>query len=193
MVLNFLEPKAAAAFIRTAFADQPDRLRHILTVAERVRQSAGEIAARHPAEAIDETLAYCAALVHDIGYLPHAGETDFHPLDGYRFLCARGAEPLARRIVRHSCAPEEAALRGLQLPEGIEDLAADLVTCWDMRVKQGGEVVSYEARLEDILRRYGAESIVGRANWLARPRIQRIMDRIDRLVQGPPGGCAAGG
>lgn len=172
------------AFVRTAFADQPERLRHILGVAERVRQSAREINARRQYGAVDETVAYCAALVHDIGYLPLARDTGFHPLDGYRFLCAHGAAELARRIVAHSSSPEEARLRGLSLPEGTEDLAAHLLTYWDVRVKQGGEVVTYEERRRDILDRYGEESVVGRANGLARPRILRIIERIDGLLKG---------
>jgi len=193
MPVNFLDPQAAEAFVRAAFADQPNRLRHILVVAEHVRQSAREIRARHPTAPVDEAVAYCTALVHDIGYLPQARETDFHPLDGYRFLCAHGAESLARRIVGHSCSPEEAALRGLSLPEGLEDLAAQLITCWDMRVKQGGEVVTYEERLGDILHRYGEESVVGRANCLARPRIQRIIDSLEGLWKDSPRGLEKGG
>jgi hypothetical protein len=50
-----------------------------------------------------------------------------------------------------------------------------------MRVKPGGEIVDYEERLRDILDRYGEEDIVGRANRLAQPRIQRIIAAIDSL------------
>lgn len=179
--MNFLDPQTTEAFVREAFADQPERLRHILTVAACVRQSVGEILERHPQSELDEATAVCAALVHDIGYLPLARGTGFHPLDGYRFLCAHGAEALARRIVGHSCSVEEGRLRGLSLPEGTEDLTAQLITYWDMRVKPGGEIVDYEERLRDILDRYGEEDIVGRANRLAQPRIQRIIAAIDSL------------
>lgn len=181
---NLLDPRGAEAFVRAAFADQPERLRHILVVADRVRQSAGEISARRPADAVDADLAYCAALVHDIGYLPMVRDTGFHPLDGYRFLCAHGAAELARRIVGHSSSPEEARLRGLPLPDAAEDLAAKLITYWDMRVKQGGEVVSYTERLEDIFRRHGRESIVGQGHQLADLRIRQWMGEIERLLGG---------
>ena len=184
MSVNFLDPKEAERFIRDAFAGQPERLRHILVIAERARQSAREIAARHPHPPVQEETVYCAALVHDIGYLDAANRTGFHPLDGYHFLCAQGAEALARRIVGHSSSPEQARLLDLPLPDYDEDLAAQLVTYWDMQVKQGGEVVGYEARYRDILRRYGEASVVGRANRLARPRIRRILAAVERLLTG---------
>jgi hypothetical protein len=184
MPVDFLDPISAERFIRDAFAAQPERLRHILVVAERARQSARDIAARHPHLSLREETVYCVALVHDIGYLDAAKRTGFHPLDGYHFLCAQGAEPLARRIVGHSCSPEEARLLGLALPESDEDLSAQLVTYWDMQVKQGGEVVGYEARFRDILSRYGEASVVGRANNLARPRIRLILAAVERLLAG---------
>ena len=182
MFVNFLDPEEAERFIREAFAGQPERLRHILVIAERARQSAREIGARHPRPPVQEETVYCAALVHDIGYLAVANRTGFHPLDGYDFLCAHGAEALARRIVGHSSSPEEARLLGLPLPDYDEDLVAQLVTYWDMQVKQGGEVVGYEARYRDILRRYGEASLVGRAHRLARPRIRRILAAVERLL-----------
>ncbi len=98
---------------------------------------------------------------------------------------------MARRIVGHSSSPEEARLRGLVLPEGVEDLAAKLVTYWDMRVKQGGEVVTYEERLEDIFRRHGRESVVGQGHQLADARIRRLMAEIETLL-GRAGGDASG-
>ena len=107
---------------------------------------------------------------------------------GYRIcsmtLCPVQFQPLARRIVGHSSSPEQARLLDLPLPDYDEDLAAQLVTYWDMQVKQGGEVVGYEARYRDILRRYGEASVVGRANRLARPRIRRILAAVERLLTG---------
>jgi HD superfamily phosphodiesterase len=179
---NFLNPADAERFVREAFADQPARLSHILVITERAERSAREIAVRHPGLRLDAPTVRCAALVHDIGYLDRAKRTGFHPVDGYRFLYEHGAEALARRIVGHSSSPEEAGLLGLLLPEPLDDLAARLVTYWDMQVKQGGEIVGYEERYRDILGRYGEDSVVGQAHRLARPRIRGILTHVDRLL-----------
>ncbi len=192
MPQNFLDPADAERFVREAFADQAARLSHILVIAEQAERSAREIAARHPALRVDARVAHCAALVHDIGYLDWAKQTGFHPLDGYHFLCAHGAEALARRIVGHSSSPEEAGLLGIRLPEPLDDLAARLVTYWDMQVKQGGEIVGYGERLRDILRRYGEASIVGQAHRLAAPRIRGILAEVDRLLTSAEGSTDAG-
>jgi hypothetical protein len=191
MPIDFLGPADSEAFVRAAFADQPARLRHILVIAERARQSARAIADRHPGLRVDERLVYCAALVHDIGYLELAKRTGFHPLDGYHYLCAHGAEALGQRIVGHSSSPEEARLLGLPLPASLEDVAAQLVTYWDMQVKQGGEIVGYEERHRDILRRYGEGSVVGRAQRLARPRICGILAEVERLLTSAGGSADA--
>lgn len=182
MCPNFLNPADAERFVREAFADQAARLSHMLVIAERAERSAREIASRHPSLRVDAPTVRCAALVHDIGYLARAQRTGFHPVDGYHFLCDHGAEALARRIVGHSSSPEEAGLLGIRLPESLDDLAARLVTFWDMQVKQGGEIVGYKERYRDILGRYGEDSVVGRAHRLARPRILGILAHVDRLL-----------
>ncbi|HQH28478.1 MAG TPA: HD domain-containing protein [Oligoflexia bacterium] len=170
------------SFVREAFALMPDRLRHIQVIAERVRQSARDINELNPGQNIDEVLAYVAALLHDIGYSTRAAQTGFHPLDGYNFLCAHEARDIAELIVGHSCSPEEAELLGLVLPPPGDHLISSLITYWDMQVKQGGEIVSYDERLADIVRRYGEHSITGRANLDAEQRIRGIIGQIDRLL-----------
>lgn len=184
--VNFLDPGELEVFITEQFSDSPQRLRHILVIAERVRQSARDINELNPGINIDEGLAYCAALVHDIGYLESFADTGFHPLDGYNFLLRQGFPQLAERILGHSCCPEEASLLGLSLPDYTEDLIAKLITYWDVQVKQGGEIVGYESRLDDISLRYGEESIVARAHQLARPRIEQVIQEIDRLLGNSP-------
>lgn len=186
MSANLLDPEEAEIFVSEQFADYPERLRHILVVAERVRQSARDINELNPGFNIDETLAYCAGLVHDIGYLEDIADTGFHPLDGYRFLLRSGFPELARRIVGHGCAIEEAELLGITLPEGIDDLIARLITYWDMQVRTGGEIAGYEIRLRDVLTQYGEDSLIGRANRCARPRIEQIIEQINRLLGNIP-------
>ena len=64
---DFLDPEQCEAFIKKHFAFSSERLRHILVVADRVRQSARDINELNPETNVDEKKAYCAALVHDIG------------------------------------------------------------------------------------------------------------------------------
>lgn len=180
--VNFLDPSASEAFIQRAFAANEKRLQHILIVSDRVRQSARDINELHLHIYLSERLAYCAALVHDIGYLEDLRITGFHPWDGYHYLKNRGFPELASLIVGHSCSPEEAQLLKLPAIDPSSHLAAKLLTYWDMQVKQGGEVVSYDERLADIIARYGEKSIVGRANLLAEPRIRKIISEINDLL-----------
>lgn len=160
----------------------PERLRHVLTIAKRVRSSVHEIAKRHPEIHIDEAEAESAALLHDIGYAPDLVDTGFHPLDGARFLKASGFPRLAELIEGHSCSPEEAEIQGFSKIVPSQDLVAKLITYWDMRTQQGGTHVSYEERLRDILQLYGETSTVGRANILAKPRLERLFEEVEALL-----------
>ena len=184
--VDFLDPAACEGFIKGSFADKPQRLRHILVVADRVRQSARDINELNPGTNIDETKAYCAALVHDIGYLEPLVVKGFHPVDGYLFLARSGFTELASLIVGHSTSPEESELLGFGTLRPSTELIADLITYWDMQVLPGGVIASYEERIQDILRRYGEETPIGQATIKARPRIQGIMERISRLLQLTP-------
>ncbi len=124
---------------------------YILRRYERVRSSAHEINKRKVHSPINEDLAFCAALLHDIGYIPEAAHTGFHPLDGYNFLLQRGYPQLAKLICAHSSSPEEALLRNIGPLDESNDIIAKLITFWDVQVKQGGEIVSYTERIRDIL------------------------------------------
>ena len=182
--LDLSDPLVAEAYVKESFASNPLRLRHVLIVTDRVRQSVRDLNEIYPGMSIDERLAYCAALLHDVGYLPQAQHTGFHALDGYNFLYGRGCKDLAALIVRHSTAPEEAQLRGLSLPAPKEDLIAKFITYWDMLVGPGGQSVSFAERCQEILDRYGEHSLEGRAMTAARPRLQILMSEIEDLLSG---------
>ena len=175
---SFRAPAELRHFVERCLSVNPARVAHVLEIAKRVRRSASKLGLS-PA---DTDLAECAALLHDIGYWEPIAQSGFHPIDGARFLTAHGEPQLARFVVGHSCSPEEAAVAGISGVEQDSSLIAKLITYWDVQVKQGGEVVSYEERLADILARYGEDSAVGRANLLARPRIERLMAEMNELL-----------
>ena len=180
--VDFEDPVETEVFIRLAFRDSPSRSAHIIAVADNVHSSAEIIATNCPDQAIDVPLAHCAALLHDVGYLKPLVRTGFHPLDGYNFLLERGFDNIANLILGHSSAPEQAQLLGLDGVVASDHLIADLITYWDLRTLQGGQIVSYQERFQDIISRYGPEHVVSRSHILAKPRIERIVARVEPLI-----------
>ncbi len=171
---DFRDPSQVKEFIRSCLADNSARIAHVLEIARRVRSS-GELLGLKPFE-LD--LAECAALLHDIGYWKPIALTGFHPIDGARFLEQQQESELAKLIVGHSCSPEEGELSGFPGIKQDDSLVAKLITYWDVQVKQGGYVVSYEERLAEIINRYGDTSIIGIANIRAKARIEKIIKEI---------------
>lgn len=160
----------------------PRRWQHSLGVAERAR-SLGLILGKETA------LLEAAALLHDIGYSPRIAATGFHPLDGARFL--RDQENMDSRVVRlvahHSFALLEAEERGLRgeleaefQPES-PDLVDALIFC-DMTTTPDGTATTSDARVAEIVGRYGPETIVGRFIQRAAPEIHATVHRIEDRI-----------
>ncbi|KJS58988.1 HD domain-containing protein [Streptomyces rubellomurinus] len=129
----------------------------------------------------------CAALLHDVGYAPGVATTGFHPLDGARFLRdVHGADDqLTRLVANHSFALLEAEERGLREVLEVEfplledqRLVDSLVWC-DMTTTPAGSPTTAEARVAEILSRYGAESVVGRFIGRASPGIFAAVERVE--------------
>lgn len=117
--------------------------------------------------------------------------TGFHPLDGARFL--RGQEGADDRVVclvaHHSCALLEAEERGLRgdLEAEFElerpDLVDAMLYC-DMTTTPDGTPTTPTDRLDEIVRRYGPDTIVGRFIQRAAPEIHAASTRVeDRLAK----------
>jgi hypothetical protein len=142
----------------------------------------------------DAELLEAAAVLHDIGYAPAIALTGFHPLDGARFLRDQeGADERVVRVVRlvahHSCALLEAEERGLrpELEGEFElerpDLVDALLYC-DVTTTPDGTQTTPADRLEEIVRRYGPDTIVGRFIQRAAPEMHAAAKRVeDRLAQ----------
>ncbi|MGW9439239.1 HD domain-containing protein [Streptomyces sp. NPDC055607] len=165
----------------------PRRWAHSLGVAKRARSLS-------PILGEDTELLEASAVLHDIGYSPSIATTGFHPLDGARFL--RDQEGVDERVVRlvahHSCALLEAEERGLR-----EELAAefaleqpelvDALIVSDMTTTPDGKHTTPTARLDEIVQRYGPNTIVGRFIQRAAPEIFAANERVERRM------AAAGG
>ncbi|WP_328302138.1 HD domain-containing protein [Actinomycetospora sp. NBC_00405] len=168
----------AAALARELLAPLGNRYRHTVKVAARAEELAGAV----PAE--DRELLVVAAWWHDLGYAPDLVQTGFHPIDGARFLAAKGQSPrLCGLVAHHSAATFEAAERGLEadLAEWPreEGPVPDALWTADMTTGPRGEGLEYAERLSEILDRYGRDSIVGRAMSRSQPSIEAAIDRTN--------------
>ncbi len=162
----------------------PRRWRHSLGVAERARSLS-------PILRDDAELLEAAAVLHDVGYSPAIATTGFHPLDGARFLRDQDQadERVVRLVAHHSCALLEAEERGLRHELESEfqleypDLVDALIYC-DMTTTPDGTQTTSVERLDEILQRYGPDTIVGRFIQRAAPDIHAAVKRVeDRLAR----------
>lgn len=142
-----------------------DRLKHTLAVAELASHKAVSMG-------LEPERAEMLGLLHDIGYCSKYAVTGFHPLDGYNAL-VRFHPDLARDMALHTSTPEEASMRRIELPFVKQSIYAAILSFADCRVDSKGVVVSFEDRLADIIERYGADSLIGKANLDAWARLAR--------------------
>ncbi|MEV8056146.1 HD domain-containing protein [Streptomyces antimycoticus] len=160
----------------------PRRWAHSRGVAKRA-------ASLRPILGRDADLLEAAAVLHDIGYSPSIVTTGFHPLDSARFL--RDQEAADQRIVRlvahHSCALQEAEERGLreelegEFPMERPELVDALIFC-DMTTTSDSGHTTPGARLDEIVQRYGPDTIVGRFIQRAAPEIHAAAGRVERRM-----------
>jgi hypothetical protein len=137
------------------------RWRHTMGVAAQARTVSVIL---EPSEAI---VLEAAAYVHDVGYAPELARTGFHPLDGARFVRARGHERLAELVAYHSDARAQADALGL-LPGLLEfederSLVSTALTYCDLTVGPHGDSVTPEARMAEIRKRHGPDAVETRA------------------------------
>jgi predicted hydrolase (HD superfamily) len=157
----------------------PRRWRHSLGVAERARSLS-------PILRDDAELLEAAAVLHDVGYSPAIAATGFHPLDGARFLQdqEQADERVVRLVAYHSCALLEAEERGLRHELESEfqlerpDLVDALIYC-DMTTTPDGTQTTSVERLDEIVQRYGPDTIVGRFIQRAAPEIHAAVERVE--------------
>jgi hypothetical protein len=122
-----------------------------------------------------------AAVLHDVGYSPVLARTGFHPLDGARFLAARGYDRrVAALLAHHSGAAVEARLREITGLERFDDeVSATRDALWycDAVCGPTGEPMTPDERWDDIRRRYGPDHVVTRSLDEAEPRLRDAVDR----------------
>lgn len=161
----------------------PRRWAHSIGVAGRAQEL-------RPILGPDAELMEAAAVLHDVGYSPVIATTGFHPLDGARFLREQENvdERVARLVAHHSFALLEAEERGLrgELETEFElerpDLVDALVVCDMTTTPTGGHTTTPE-RIDEIVSRYGSDTVVGRFIQRAAPEIHAAADRVCRRME----------
>lgn len=136
-------------------------------------------------EQSDADLLVAAAWVHDIGYAERLAETGFHPLDGARYLRTIGtSERLCRLVANHTSAQVEAGVRDLadalaaEFPPECSPVA-DALTFADLTTDPRGETTTVEARIAEILNRYGPGNPVSEATRRAAPDLIATVRRVE--------------
>ena len=109
----------------------------------------GALAAEPGAAALDLDVLRAAALLHDIAKMPCIESRRDHALEGARELAELGLEEIGELVGRH-------VRLGAWDPDG-PVTGAELLNYSDKRV-QHEEIVSLEARFEDLLVRYGGDN-----------------------------------
>ncbi|MEU6352884.1 HD domain-containing protein [Streptomyces sp. NPDC047072] len=137
-----------------------------------------------------ETLV-AAAVLHDVGYAPTVALTGFHPLDGARHLrTVPGVDERVMRLVaNHSFALLEAEERWLreileaEFPQLDDEVLVDALVYCDMTTTPDGSPTTAYARIDEILGRYGTDSVVGRFIRRAAPGIHESVARVQARAE----------
>jgi putative nucleotidyltransferase with HDIG domain len=173
-VPTFADARALAEM--TLAEHLPDRWRHVQGVAREATRLA-------ELPGIDRDPLIQAAVLHDIGYSPIVARTGFHPLDGARFLAARGYEPrVVALVAHHSAAAVEADLRGVTGLDAHEDEASatrDALWYCDAVTGPAGEAVTPDERWAVVRDRYGPGHVVTRFLDRAEPELRAAVERTD--------------
>ncbi|WP_326568050.1 HD domain-containing protein [Amycolatopsis rhabdoformis] len=175
----------AAGVAEKLIAPLGRRWSHVQSVAARAR----ELSLAVPTEETDALVS--AAWLHDIGYAPEIGHTHFHPLDGARYLRDHGwPRGVVNLVAHHSGARFEAEERGLatELDEfPFEDSPSlDALVTADLTTGPGGERLTYEERISEILNRYSPDDPVHRTWIKAAPILRRAVRRTEARMAGQP-------
>ncbi|MEV0445359.1 HD domain-containing protein [Streptomyces spectabilis] len=169
-------PRGAAELAESLLPPLGNRWLHTQAVAARAREASLAL------PEAERELLISAAWLHDIGYAPGLRETGFHPLDGARYLESRGAPGrLVRLVAHHSGAVYEAEQRGLSAELSVyereDSPLLDALIYADMTTGPAGQPFDFERRMDEILDRYEAGSVVHTAISKARPYLGAAVER----------------
>jgi len=194
----------AMRLLKHYLGENPTRYRHDLGVARVAAETAMKLKENlskgrylqaslvKRIELLDVEELRIAALLHDIGYAEPLNKAGVHAVDAAVFLREKNEEGVARVVLSHNAAFEEAKLRGTDLsqygfaPQDLlpASLAAEILTYADMCVGQGGVVMGLDERFADIQSRLKPQNpMLARACELAENRLREVYGRVKTLLQ----------
>jgi putative nucleotidyltransferase with HDIG domain len=165
---------------------------HVQAVAARAEELLPAVRAGSSDTHVDEETLVAAAWLHDIGYSPEIARTGFHPLDGADYLRGHGFPMrVVALVAHHSGARFEAAERTLSVElsrYGLEDSPVmDALVTADLTTGPGGERLTYNERMDEILSRYASDHPVHRTWLKARSILAPAVERTEaRLAAAQP-------
>ena len=164
----------AAALASEVLSEVGTRFAHSRAVASQATVVAPLLGAPWSSALLD------AAWLHDVGYGPSVAVTGFHPLDGARWLKAKGwSTDVCCLVAWHTRAGTEATLRHLAAELVAEfpsppELAQAALAWADLTSSPDGQCCLATDRVAEILSRYPPESVVHRATSANLPDL--VMD-----------------
>jgi hypothetical protein len=180
--------KAAADLAQRLLGGDRERLAHSSAVAARAEVLAVTVPPDQRAALLS------AAWLHDIGYSLAIQQSGFHPVDGARHLQRLGwAKIICDLVGHHSGSRFVATVRKLEpdLTEFAfeEGELSDALTVADQTIGPGGQPMTINERLSDMLRRHGPDSPnalahVNRERYLL-GAAKRVAHRMEQQGQSP--------
>jgi putative nucleotidyltransferase with HDIG domain len=173
--------KVARTVAEMLLRDLPDRWAHTVTVADKAAQVAVTV------DPADRELLVVAAWLHDIGYSPQLHRTGFHPLDGAAHLCEHGwPERICGLVAHHSGAVFVARGRGLGAALARypceQSPVSDALTYADQTTGPGGQPVSLDERMAEMLARHGPDSVHARVHPEREPYLRAVAARVEQRL-----------
>ncbi|MER5442012.1 HD domain-containing protein [Streptomyces sp. NPDC002790] len=183
MPLALDTPQGAAELAESLLPPLGNRWLHTQAVAARAREASAAV------PEAERDLLVASAWLHDIGYAPELRGTGFHPIDGARHLASLGApDRLVRLVAHHSGAVYEAEQRGmsaeLAVYEREDSPLLDALIYADMTTGPAGQSFDFDRRMDEILDRYEAGSVVHTAISKARPYLSGAVERTRARLRG---------
>lgn len=174
----------AEALLREAL---PDRWAHVRRVAATAEELAVDLVDRHVVNPQAVELVVSAAWLHDVGYAPGLVVTGFHPLDGAAWLREHGwGWDVTGLVAHHSLAIVEATRRGLggelrEFPD-VPSLVRDVLWVADATSGPTGDLVTIDARLADVVTRYGPDHLVSECMVLVAAAALAAQQRLEPVA-----------